>query len=184
MRDRYLRQQISWPGLWTATGRLEAKLDRWLARHYREAANRRLAQHLRHERPYLFTFLYCPGLVDATNNLVERVMRLLVVIRKNWGGNRTEQGARAQAVLTSVVCTARQQDKDAFALLCDLLRSPEPKLLDLLPPVDTIYQTDSAAGGRAISRDAGADRWFPDFPEIPILPAATSCSAASSFPSA
>jgi hypothetical protein len=72
LRDRYLSQQISLHGLWTATGRLEAKLDRLLARSYREPANRRLAKHLCHERPYLFTFLYCPGL-DATNNLAERV---------------------------------------------------------------------------------------------------------------
>jgi transposase len=133
LRDRYLEQKISLHGLWTATGRLEAKLDRLLARTYREPANRRLAKHLRHERPYLFTFLYCPGLVDATNNLAERVMRMLVVIRKNWGGNRTENGARAQAVLTSVLCTARQQDKDVFGLLVDLLRSRQPKLLDILP---------------------------------------------------
>src|SRR5208283_5569006 len=97
------------------------------------AANQRLANHLRHERPYLFTFLYCPGLVDATNNVAERVMRILVMIRKNWGGNRTWKGARTQAVLTSILCTARQQDRDAFALLVDLLRSAEPKLLDLLP---------------------------------------------------
>src|SRR5947207_10408586 len=95
--------------------------------------NRRLAKHLLHERPCLFTFLYCPGLVDATNNLAERVMRTLVMIRKNWGGNRTENGARAQAVLTSVLCTARQQDKDVFDLLVDLLRSRQPKLLDILP---------------------------------------------------
>ena len=54
------------------SARLEAKLDRLLARHYRDAANRDLAKHLRHERPYLFTFLYCPGLVDATNSLAER----------------------------------------------------------------------------------------------------------------
>jgi transposase len=133
LRDRYLSQKISLHGLWTATGRLEAKLDRLLARSYREPANRRLAKHLCHERPYLFTFLYCPGLVDATNNLAERVMRLLVVIRKNWGGNRTENGARAQAILTSVLCTARQQDQDVFALLVDLLRSRQPKLLDILP---------------------------------------------------
>ena len=134
LRDRYLEQTISLHGLWTATGRLEVKLDRLLERSYREPANRRLAQHLRHERPYLFTFLYCPGLVDATNNLAERVMRLLVVIRKNWGGNRTEDGARAQAILTSVLRTAQQQDKDAFELLVDLLRSPQPKLLDIVPP--------------------------------------------------
>jgi len=134
LRDRYLEQKISLHGLWTATGRLEAKLDRLLARNYREPANRRLAKHLLHERPYLFTFLYCPGLVDATNNLAERVMRILVMIRKNWGGNRTAKGARAQAILTSVLCTARQQDKDVFQLLVDLLRSPQPKVLDILPP--------------------------------------------------
>ena len=133
LRDRYLDQKISLHGLWTATGRLEAKLDRMLAPTQRDKANQRLANHLRHERPYLFTFLYCPGLVDATNNLAERVMRILVMIRKNWGGNRTEKGARTQAVLTSVLCTAKQQDKDVFALLVDLLRSAEPKLLDILP---------------------------------------------------
>src|SRR5208283_504198 len=107
------------------------------------AANQRLANHLRHERPYLFTFLYCPGLVDATKNVAERVMRILVMIRKNWGGNRTERGARVQAVLTSVLCTAKQQDKDVFALLVDLLRSAEPKLLDILPPEVRIHPPGS-----------------------------------------
>jgi hypothetical protein len=87
--DRCLRQKITLHGLWTATGRLEAKLDRLLAGTYQDPANRRLAKHLRHERPCLFTFLYCPGLVDATNNLAEGVMRILVMIRINWGGNRT-----------------------------------------------------------------------------------------------
>jgi transposase len=134
LRDRYLEQKITLHGLWTATGRLEAKLERLLSRTYQDPANRRFAKHLRHERPYLFTFLYCPGLVDATHNLAERVMRILVMIRKNWGGNRTENGARAQAILTSVLCTARQQDKDVFQLLVELLRSPKPKLLDILPP--------------------------------------------------
>ena len=47
LRDRYLEQKISLRGLWTATGRLEAKLDRLLARTYRDPANRRLAKHLR-----------------------------------------------------------------------------------------------------------------------------------------
>jgi transposase len=152
--DRYLEQKITLHGLWTATGRLEAKLDRLLARTYQDPANRRLAKHLRHERPYLFTFLYCPGLVDATNNLAERVMRILVMIRKNWGGNRTENGARAQAILTSVLCTARQQDKDAFQLLVDLLRSPQPKLLDILPP--EILDTNDIGGGEASHISVGS----------------------------
>ena len=132
LRDRYREKKISLHGLWTATGRLETKLDCLLAGQQRDRANQRLAQHLRHERPYLFTFLYCPGL-EATNNVAERVMRILVMIRKNWGGNRTEKGARTQAVLTSILCTAKQQDKDLFALIVDLLRSAEPKLLDLIP---------------------------------------------------
>lgn len=175
LRDRYLEQKISLHGLWTATGRLEAKLDRLLARNYRDPANRRLAKHLRHERPYLFTFLYCPGLVDATNNLAERVMRLLVVLRKNWGGNRTENGARAQAVLTSILCTAKQQDKDVFELLTDLLRSPQPKLLDILPQVTAGSEAGAAAGGQALKapqpgRDPLARVRLPEFADIPVLP--------------
>jgi len=172
LRDRYLEQKISLHGLWTATGRLEAKLDRLLERNYRDPANRRLAKHLRHERPYLFTFLYCPGLVDATNNLAERVMRLLVVIRKNWGGNRTENGARAQAVLTSILCTARQQGQDVFELLTDLLRSPQPKLLDLVPQV--VSRGESAPAGGAPAGKAAApkpDRMdLADSAEVPVLP--------------
>jgi transposase len=175
LRDRYLAQQISLHGLWTATGRLEARLDRLLAHTYRDPANRRLARHLRHERPYLFTFLYCPGLVDATNNLAERVMRLLVVIRKNWGGNRTENGARAQAVLTSILCTAKQQDKDAFELLTDLLRSPGPKLLDLLPKVTAESEAESATGERAglappPRRNPRAETPLPDLADVPVWP--------------
>ena len=169
LRDRYLEQQISLRGLWTASGRLEAKLDRLLARSYQDPANRRLAKHLRHERPYLFTFLYCPGLVDATNNLAERVMRMLVVMRKNWGGNRTGNGARAQAILTSVLCTARQQDKDVFDLLTDLLRSRQPKQLDILPAEDGAVAKSTvvdsfAARGLAVET-------FPTCADIPLLPA-------------
>ena len=174
LRDRYLAQKISLRGLWPATGRLEAQLDRLLARTYREPANRRLAKHLRHERPYLFTFLYCPGLVDATNNLAERVMRMLVVIRKNWGGNRTGKGARAQAVLTSVLCTARQQDKDVFELLTDLLRSRHPKLLDILPA--EVWRVDEPAPPKSTASGELVMETLPAFDHIPLLPGVRSAS--------
>ena len=103
-------------------------------------------------------------------------MRLLVVLRKNWGGNRTEQGARAQAVLTSILCTARQQDKDAFALLTDLLRSPQGKLLDLVPQATASRESGSAARRRTeqalpAGRAAGADMRLPAGAQIPVLPA-------------
>lgn len=190
LRDRYLAQKITLHGLWTATGRLEAELDRLLDKTYQDPANRRLAKHLRQERPYLFTFLYCPGLVDATNNLAERVMRILVMIRKNWGGNRTENGARAQAILTSVLCTARQQDKDAFQLLVDLLRSPQPKLLDILPAELTAAAESTPADSAtprglaktlAQAEDARGKPLFPDGACIPLLPEVQSLPENPSF---
>ena len=145
LRDRYLTQEISLHGLWTATGRLEVKLDRVLARTYHDPANRRLAKHLCHERPYLFTFLYCPGL-DATNNAAERAIRAVIGARKNWGGNRTQTGAHAQAVLTSLVQTAKQQGKNPFDLMVQLLCSREPRpILDVVPSTRETASDSSSA---------------------------------------
>jgi len=96
-------------------------------------------------------------------------MRMLVVIRKNWGGNRTANGAEVQSILTSVLCTARQQDKDAFELLVDLLRSPEPKLLDILPP-----EAGSVAAAAVVESVAGTKPAVETFPvggEVPLWPA-------------
>src|SRR6266702_6979704 len=82
LAERYKNKEISLHGLLTATGRLEVKLDRVLNNPGRDPANRRFRNHLDHERPYLFTFLYCPGL-DATNNVSERAIRALIGARKN-----------------------------------------------------------------------------------------------------
>src|SRR5437867_2590155 len=108
LRDRYQQEEISEHGLRTATGQLEAQLDRRLEKSYRHPANRRLARHLEHERPWLFTFLYCPGL-DATNHAAERAIRGMVIARKVWGGNRTWAGARTQQIRVSVLRTPRKQ---------------------------------------------------------------------------
>jgi transposase len=153
LRDRYANQEISLHGLWTATGRLEVKLDHVLARTYHDAANRRLAKHLDHERPYLFTFLYCPGL-DATNNAAERAIRALIGARKNWGGNRTQNGAHAQAVLTSLLQTATQQGKNPFDMMVDLLCSREPRpLLDLVPSTRETRADSSPAPPSVVTPD-------------------------------
>ena len=71
-------------------------------------------------------------------------------------------GSRAQAVLTSILCTARQQDQDVFALLTDLLRSPQPKLLNMVPEVPAESQSGWVGVGRAAEtaqpeRDAEAE---------------------------
>jgi hypothetical protein len=61
-RDRQERGAISSHGMRTATGKLEAKLDRILETRRRNPANHRLARHLKHEQLWLFTFLHCFGL--------------------------------------------------------------------------------------------------------------------------
>jgi transposase len=162
LRDRYHKHEISLHGLWTATGRLEVKLDRLLVHPGRDAANRRFVKHLLHERPYIFTFLYCPGL-DATNNISERAIRALIGARKNWGGNRTPRGARAQAVLTSILQTAKQQGKKPFDVLVELLCGRDPhKVLDLVPvspeaPLGSPHPPPGlvVAEGQALGGDAG-----------------------------
>jgi hypothetical protein len=132
LRDRYQRGAVSPHGLAVATGRLEARLDRLLDRHFRCPDNQRLAKHLRHEQPHLFTFLRCPGL-HATNNFAERAIRLMAMARKTWGGNRTANGARTQQILASVLRTCWQQGKNAFDQLVKLLRSARPILLEIIP---------------------------------------------------
>jgi transposase len=129
LRDRYLEGEISSHGLASARGRLEAALERRLVPHYRSPENHRLAQHLRHESDYLFTYLKYPGL-EATNWRGEQALRPAVVARKVWGGNRTEKGAHVQEVLTSVLRTSRQRGAEAMPNLAALLRSPQPYVLD------------------------------------------------------
>src|SRR5438034_9533558 len=82
-----------------------------------------------HEYDRLFLYLNCPGL-EATNWRGEQAIRPAVVARKVWGGNRTENGAHAQEVLTSVLRTSRQRAADPLPSLAALLRSPKSYVLD------------------------------------------------------
>lgn len=132
LRDRFRNGEISLRGLYVATGRIDAAMDRLLDKTFQTDLNRRFAKHLRHERPYLFSFLYCPDL-DATNNAAERAIRPAVIARKTWGGNRTACGAKTQKILASVLRTCWQQGKDSFSRLAELMRSPHEKILDLVP---------------------------------------------------
>ena len=68
----------------------------------------------------LFTFLRIKG-VEPTNNAAERALRPAVVMRKITGGSRSERGARATAVLMSVLRTVRQQNQPLFETIKTLL---------------------------------------------------------------
>jgi hypothetical protein len=49
-------------------------------------------------------------------------MRPAAVDRKVWGGNRTVAGTHAQLVLMTLLSTGRQQLRDTFVMLANILR--------------------------------------------------------------
>ena len=132
LQDRYEAGEVSVHGQFTAAGRIESQMKQLLEKHYQTDANRRLAKHLAHEFPHLFTFLHCPG-IEATNNRTEREIRPAVRARQLCGGSRTWNGARTQQNLTSVLRTCQKQGKDSFDLVVNLFRNPQSIILDLLP---------------------------------------------------
>ena len=126
VRDRCAAGTISTHGAAVARGRLIARLSTALESSSRVAAVRRFAQHLNREWDALFTFLFA-FTVDATNWRAEHAIRWAVITRKVCGGgNRTPRGAVTQAVLASVLRTARQRGLDRHAVLTPLLRAPTP----------------------------------------------------------
>jgi len=132
LRERFCREEISRHGLAVATGRLETRMDRLLQGKIHYPPNRRFLKHLVREQPHLFTFLRAPG-VEATNWWSEQAIRPAVVIRKVWGGNRTEAGAATQQILASVLSTCRKQGRSPFAVLRDLYCSPQPAMIRFDP---------------------------------------------------
>jgi transposase len=94
------RATLSEHGSRVVCGRLEAALDRLLARQLTDADNARFAKTLRKQRPRLLTCLYHDA-VAPTHNAAERELRPAVVVRKTGGCNRTDAGAEAHAVLAT-----------------------------------------------------------------------------------
>ena len=127
------KAQMSAHGYRVACGRLEAACDRLLDRQLTDADNARFAKLLRKQRPRLFTFLYHDA-VSPTNNLAERELRPAVIVRKTGGCNRSETGAHAHAILTSVLRTCQKQGFDPVDVLKQLLQNAETMILDLAAP--------------------------------------------------
>jgi transposase len=125
------QSHLSAHGYRVACGRLEAALDRLLARQLTDADNARFAKLLRKQRPRLLTFLYHEA-VAPTNNLAERELRPAVIARKTGGCNRSQAGAEAHAILTSVLRTCQKQGFDPVQVLKQLLQSADTMIVDLV----------------------------------------------------
>lgn len=87
-----------------------------MKKHPCQALAKRL---LRHEDE-LFQFVLIEGL-SADNNLAERSIRPLVVIRKISGGSRTEEGTKTRMALASLFGTWRARGLNGFAECFNLL---------------------------------------------------------------
>jgi transposase len=90
-----------------------------------------LARYLENHLGELLTFLSYPW-VDGTNYVAEHAIRGGVILRKVWGGNRTDDGKVAQCILMSIWRTCWQYGISAMDWLSAALRF-YPALLPLPP---------------------------------------------------
>jgi transposase len=126
LRDRYRDGRVSVHGLAVARGRLIERFNRLLDHPGTVADVRRFAAHLAIEWPALFTFLFDPLAIDATNWRAEHALRPAIVTRKVCGGNRSRRGADTQQILASILRTAHQRGLNVHAVLVSLLRARTP----------------------------------------------------------
>jgi transposase len=78
--------------------------------------NERFAKHLYHHAASWFLFLLDPN-IPATNHRAEQALKTPIVNRKVWGGNRTDAGGEAQAILCSVLQTCKNRAIDTYTYL-------------------------------------------------------------------
>jgi transposase len=126
LRDRYRDGRMSAHGLAVARGHVIARMSGQLDRPGTVADVRRFAAHLEVEWPALFTFLFDPATIDATNWRAEQALRPAVVTRKVCGGNRSPHGAASQQVLASVIRTAQQRELNPHDVLVSMLHARTP----------------------------------------------------------
>jgi transposase len=107
---------------WRRVERLERRLNELAQPRWNDPDADRLAKRLNKYQAKLTTFLRKKE-VDGTNNAAERALRPAVVMRKITGGSRSEAGAKAWAILASVMRTAEQQGRDVLETIKTLLRA-------------------------------------------------------------
>jgi transposase len=108
---------------WAAVRKIEAGCDALLARPVEGAEASRLWVRFRAHREHLFVFLYDPR-VPPTNNASEQALRHSVVHRKVTGGFRSDWGADAHAIVTTVLDTARKRGEHLLTPLQAALGAP------------------------------------------------------------
>lgn len=103
---------------------LIAEVFQLTLRHYRHNIVRKFVDNLYYrDGDDLFRFVTDPS-IDATNNVSERELRALVIIRKISNGSRSTRGANATAMLLSVIQTLRFKKENVLQGLQQILKIP------------------------------------------------------------
>lgn len=93
-------------------------------RHYRHSTIRKFVNNLYYrDVENLFRFVTDPD-IDPTNNISERELRALVIIRKISNGSRSPRGANATAILLSIIQTLRFNKQNVLEGLQNILNNP------------------------------------------------------------
>lgn len=102
--------------------RLLGDLDRFIQMPWEHPEMKTLAHRLLIHREELFTFVLHPE-VDSTNNAAEREIRPAVLMRKTSYGNRSDRGAKTQAIWMSLIRSCHKQGKPFIQTAADFLQS-------------------------------------------------------------
>ena len=100
--------------------RLKGEIIELLNRHYQSLTVWKFIKGLNRDIEGLFRFVTDKE-INATNNISERELRALVIIRKISNGSRSRRGANASAMLLSVIQTLRLQKKNVLKGLCEII---------------------------------------------------------------
>lgn len=103
---------------------LKAEIFMLTTRHYKHSTVRRFVNNLwKRDIECLFHFVTDPE-VDPTNNISERELKALVIIRKISNGSRSRKGANITATLLSVIQTLRRRQENVLTSLESILKNP------------------------------------------------------------
>ncbi len=103
---------------------LKGELYRLVIKHYKHSMIKKYLQKLYYPNgDNLFRFV-TDSEIASTNNISERELRALVIIRKISNGSRSPRGANATAMLLSIIQTLRFNKKNVLHGLQEILKSP------------------------------------------------------------
>jgi hypothetical protein len=103
---------------------LNGEMFQLTTRHYKHSMVRKFVHTLFYrDGKDLFRFVTNTE-IDATNNISERELRALVIIRKISNGSRSPRGANATAMLLSVIQTLRFNKRNVLEGLRSILNNP------------------------------------------------------------